>query len=77
MGATADGPVAEAAEPVSVGIERPRRIGFIFCVQQASFFDREQENEPIHQAQELAKESLPWSVSHRATCQAKLLVRGV
>ena len=58
VGAPADGPVAKAAETVSIGIEPAGRLDRTLRVQQVPFFDREQEDEPIDESQELPEVAL-------------------
>ena len=76
VGASADGPVAKAAETVSIGIEPAGRAGCILRVQQAPFFDREQEDEPVDKSQELPEVTLLREIP-RVQRGTKLLVRGV
>ena len=59
VGTPADGPVAKAAETVSVGIEPAGRVGCVPQVQQVPFLDREQEDEPVERAAGAARSSLP------------------
>ena len=76
VGAPADGPIAKAAETVSIGVEPAGRIGCILRVQQVPFFDREQEDEPIDEPQELPEVALLREIP-RVQRGAELPVRGV
>ena len=76
VGASADGPIAKAAETVSIGIELAGRVGCILRVQQVPFFDREQEDEPVDKSQELPEVALLREIT-RVQRGTKLLVRGV
>ena len=56
VGAPTDGPIAQTAKAVPIGIEAAGRLGGVLRVQQVPLFDREKEDEPVDQPQKLLEE---------------------
>jgi hypothetical protein len=55
-GGAADGVVAQRGQRIALGIEKPHRRAGIRRVQQVAVLGRQQEDQAIHQPQELAEE---------------------